>query len=59
MIRIILAAALLLGSAWPLQAHDDTTAHADEADVKLSTQQIDAGKFAVQEVRPGTIARRA
>jgi cobalt-zinc-cadmium efflux system membrane fusion protein len=58
MIRILLAAALLLGSAWPLQAHDDATAHADEAGVKLSPQQIDAGKFAVQEVRPGTIARR-
>lgn len=58
MIRMLLAAALLLGSAWPLQAHDDTMAHADEVAVKLSTQQIDAGKFAVQEVRPGTIARR-
>lgn len=58
MIRILVAAALLLGSASPLHAHDDTPAHQDEAAVKLSTQQIDAGKFAVQEVRPGTIARR-
>ena len=62
MIRTILAAALLLGTALPLRAHDEKPAaqpeHHDEAAVKLSAQQVAAGKFSVQDVRAGTIARR-
>ena len=78
MIRIILAAALLLGIMLPSQAHDEKPAektaakadtraeahpeakaeHHDEAFVKLSAQQVEAGKFAVEDVRAGAIARR-
>ena len=78
MIRIILAAALLLGTMLPSQAHDEKPAektaakadtkaeahpeakaeHHDEAFVKLSAQQVEAGKFAVEDVRAGAIARR-
>lgn len=63
MIRIILAAAMLLGTPLPLQAHDEKPAakpehhEHEEAAVKLSAQQVAAGKFAEQEVRAGTIAR--
>ena len=57
MIRIFLATALLLGSALPLRAAEQP-AHHDEAAVKLSAQQIEAGRFAVQEMRAGTVARR-
>lgn len=61
MIRIFLAAALLLGSALPLRAHDEKPAaqpeHHGEAAVKLSAQQVAAGKFAEQEVRAGMVAR--
>jgi cobalt-zinc-cadmium efflux system membrane fusion protein len=62
MIRIILAAALLLGASLPARAHDEKPAaqpgHHDEAEVRLSAQQIAAGKFAEQDVRAGAIARR-
>jgi cobalt-zinc-cadmium efflux system membrane fusion protein len=57
MIRIFLATALLLSSALPLRAAEQP-AHHDEAAVKLSAQQIEAGRFAVQEMRAGTVARR-
>ena len=54
MIRIwLLAAGLVLGAAFPIAAHDEKkTAHErhDEALVKLSDRQVEAGKFAVTEV---------
>lgn len=62
MIRIFLAAAFLLGTAPHLQALEGqpaaTPAHHDEAVVKLSARQIDAGHFAVQAVGAGTVERR-
>ncbi|MDB5620643.1 efflux RND transporter periplasmic adaptor subunit [Tardiphaga sp.] len=61
MIRIFLAAALLLGTMQPLLAHDDKPAtkagHPDEAAIKLSAQQVEAGRFAIADVHAGTIAR--
>jgi cobalt-zinc-cadmium efflux system membrane fusion protein len=62
MIRILwLAAAVVLGTA-PLRAHDDKpgakTEHHDEALVKLSTAQIEVGKFAVEDVRDGVLSKR-
>jgi membrane fusion protein, heavy metal efflux system len=62
MIRILGAAALLLGMVLPSHAHDETPdakpAHHDEVAVKLSAQQIEAGKFAVEDVRGGTLTRQ-
>jgi cobalt-zinc-cadmium efflux system membrane fusion protein len=62
MIRILWAAALLLGTSLPLQAHEEKPAapaeHHDEAIVKLTPQQVEAGRFAVEEVHGGAIARR-
>jgi cobalt-zinc-cadmium efflux system membrane fusion protein len=61
MIRILwLAAALALGAA-PLPACAGAAAtkqHHDEAAIKLSAQQVEAGGFAVSEVRAGTLDRR-
>ena len=62
MIRILIAAALWLGTALPLQAQAPSPAgqpapHA-QAIVKLSAQQIDAGKFAVEAVAAGALERR-
>ena len=62
MIRILIATALWLGTALPLQAQAPPPAgqpapHAP-AIVKLSAQQIDAGKFAVEAVAAGALERR-
>ena len=62
MIRIwLLAAGLVLGAAFPVAAHDEKkTAHErhDDALVKLSNRQVDAGKFGVTEVGGGTLSKR-
>ncbi|MET0721415.1 MAG: efflux RND transporter periplasmic adaptor subunit [Tardiphaga sp.] len=65
MIRILVAAALLLGTSTTSQAHDEKpparTEHEerhDEAVVRLSAQQIEAGKFGIEEVRGGVLGRR-
>ena len=62
MIRIwLLAAGLVLGAAFPVAAHDEKKeAHGrhDDALVKLSDRQVDAGKFAVTEVGGGTLSKR-
>jgi membrane fusion protein, heavy metal efflux system len=58
MIRIFgLLAALALGAA-PLHADETAKPHHDEAEIKLSAAQIEAGGFAVAEVRGGTLDRR-
>lgn len=61
MIRIFwLAAALALG-AGPLRAHDDkpqTQDHAGETAIKLATSQVEAGKFAIEDVGSGILSRR-
>ncbi|WP_295849929.1 efflux RND transporter periplasmic adaptor subunit [Tardiphaga sp.] len=62
MIRILIATALWLGTSLPLQAQAPSPAgqpapHA-QAIVKLSAQQIDAGKFAVEAVAAGALERR-
>jgi cobalt-zinc-cadmium efflux system membrane fusion protein len=51
----ILVAGLLLGAASSSMAQVE---HHDEASIKLSLQQIEAGAFAVQDVRSGEIGRR-
>ena len=62
MIRIwLLAAGLVLGAAFPVAAHDEKkSAHErhDDALVKLSDRQVDAGKFGVTEVGSGTLSKR-
>ncbi len=62
MIRILVAAALLLGTAVPSLAHDEKppakAEHHDDAVVKLSAQQIEAGRFGIEEVRDGTLGKR-
>jgi cobalt-zinc-cadmium efflux system membrane fusion protein len=62
MIRIwLLAAGLLLGAASTVAAHDEKKAgpeHRDDALVKLSERQVDAGRFAVTEVGGGTLSKR-
>jgi len=62
MIKIgLLTAVLLLAAPFPVNAHDEgpgtRAAHKDEA-IKLSERQIEAGNFAVLDVRPGVLARR-
>ena len=62
MIRIwLLTAALLLGAALPAAAHDEKPAaaeHHDEASIRLSERQVEAGKFAVVEVGGGVLSKR-
>jgi cobalt-zinc-cadmium efflux system membrane fusion protein len=62
MIRIwLLAAGLVLATAFPVAAHDEKkTAHEghDDARVKLTERQVEAGKFAVTEVGGGTLSKR-
>ena len=54
MIRIwLLAAGLVLGAAFPLAALDEKKAASevhDDASVKLTERQVEAGKFAVVDV---------
>jgi membrane fusion protein, heavy metal efflux system len=58
----LLAAGLLLGAASCAMAHDEKpiakTEHHDQAAVKLSAQQVEAGRFAVADVQGGTLGRR-
>jgi membrane fusion protein, heavy metal efflux system len=62
MIRIwLLAAGLVLGAAFPVAAHDEKTAAPeghDDALVKLTERQVDAGRFAVTEVQGGVLSKR-
>ena len=62
MIRIwLLAAGLVLGAAFNAAAHDEKKAASeghDDALVKLTERQIEAGKFAVTEVAGGTLSKR-
>jgi cobalt-zinc-cadmium efflux system membrane fusion protein len=62
MIRIwLLAAGLVLGAALPVAAHEEKKAapeRHDDALVKLSARQVDAGKFGVTEVGSGTLSKR-
>lgn len=62
MIRIwLLAAGLVLGAAFVVAAHDEKkAAHEghDDALVKLSDRQVEAGKFAVTEVGGGALGKR-
>lgn len=62
MIRIwLLAAGLMLGAAFPVAAHDEKKALAeghDDALVKLTDRQVDAGRFAVIEVGSGALGKR-
>ena len=61
MIRIwLLAAGLWLGAASAVAAHDEQKAapgHRDDAVLKLSDRQLDAGRFAVTEVGSGTLSK--
>ena len=63
MIRIwLLTAGLMLGAAFPVAAHDEKPAagaeqHEDAA-VKLSDRQVEAGKFSVAEVSAGALRKR-
>jgi cobalt-zinc-cadmium efflux system membrane fusion protein len=62
MFRIwLLAAGLVLGAAFPAVAHDEKKAGSeghDDALVKLSERQIEAGKFAVTEAQSGVLSKR-
>jgi cobalt-zinc-cadmium efflux system membrane fusion protein len=62
MIRIcLLAAGLVLGAVFPVSAHDEkSAAHEghDDASIKLTDRQVDAGKFAVTEVQGGVLGKR-
>src|SRR5438552_3733767 len=62
MFRIwLLAAGLVLGAAFPAIAHDEKTTGSeghDDALVKLTERQIEAGKFAVTEAQSGVLSRR-
>lgn len=63
MVRIWLLAALLaLDAAFPLAARGEKPGAGeekhDEATVKLSDRQVDAGKFAVSEVQGGMLRKR-
>src|SRR6266851_555483 len=63
MIRIwLLTAGLMLGAAFPVAAHDEKPAagaeqHEDAA-VKLSDRQVEAGKFSVAEVSASVLRKR-
>ncbi|WP_029583457.1 efflux RND transporter periplasmic adaptor subunit [Bradyrhizobium sp. URHD0069] len=63
MVRIwLLAAVLVLDAAFPLAARGEKPGageeHHDDATVKLSERQVDAGKFAVSEAQGGTLSKR-
>jgi cobalt-zinc-cadmium efflux system membrane fusion protein len=63
MIRIwLLTAGLMLGAAFPVAAHDEKPTagveHRDDAAVKLSDRQVEAGKFSVAEVSAGALRKR-
>ena len=63
MVRIwLLAALLVLDAAFPLAARGEKTGAGeekhDEATIKLSDRQVDAGKFAVSKVQGGMLSKR-
>jgi cobalt-zinc-cadmium efflux system membrane fusion protein len=59
MIRIwLLAAGLTLGAALPAVAHEEAPVATDDAKVKLSERQVEAGKFAVVGVGGGVLSKR-
>jgi cobalt-zinc-cadmium efflux system membrane fusion protein len=63
MVRIwLLAAALVLSAAFPLAARGEKPGAGeekrDEATIKLTERQVDAGKFAVSEVQGGMLSKR-
>jgi membrane fusion protein, heavy metal efflux system len=63
MVRIwLLAAALVLGAAFPLAARGEKPGageeHHGDATVKLSGRQVNAGNFAVTEVSGGVLSKR-
>jgi cobalt-zinc-cadmium efflux system membrane fusion protein len=63
MVRIwLLAAVLVFGAAFPLAAREEEPGAGeekhDQATVKLSEKQVDAGKFAVSEVQGGMLGKR-
>lgn len=62
MIRVwLLTAGLVLAAASPVMAHDEKKAapeRHDDAVVKLTDTQVDAGNFAVAEVRAGSLSKR-
>jgi membrane fusion protein, heavy metal efflux system len=62
MIRIWLLTGLMLGTAFPVAAHDEKPAigaeHRDDAAVRLSDRQVEAGKFSVAEVSAGVLRKR-
>jgi len=63
MVRIwLLAALLVLDAAFPLAARGEKPGAGeekhDEATIKLSDRQVDAGKFAVSEVQGGMLSKR-
>jgi cobalt-zinc-cadmium efflux system membrane fusion protein len=62
MIRIwLLAAGLVLGAVFAAAAHDEKKAASeghDDALVKLTERQVEAGKFAVTEVSGGVLSKR-
>jgi membrane fusion protein, heavy metal efflux system len=62
MVRMwLLAALLMLDAAFPLAARGEIPGAEekhDEATIKLSERQVDAGKFAVSEVQGGMLSKR-
>jgi cobalt-zinc-cadmium efflux system membrane fusion protein len=62
MIRTYLLAGLCMAAAFAVSLRADRAAadsgHHDNALIRLDDTQIDAGKFAVAEVGPGTLAKR-
>lgn len=62
MIRIwLLAAGLALSAVFPVSAHEEkpaTTEKHDDASVKLTERQVDAGKFAIVDVGGGMLSKR-
>jgi cobalt-zinc-cadmium efflux system membrane fusion protein len=62
MIRIwLLAAGIVLGAAFNALAHDEKKSASDgheDAFVKLSEKQVEAGRFAVTEVASGVLSKR-
>jgi cobalt-zinc-cadmium efflux system membrane fusion protein len=62
MIRIwLLTAGLVLGAALPVAAHDEKHPVAEnhnEASIKLTERQVEAGKFAVVDVGGGMLSKR-
>lgn len=54
---VSLALGLWLGALFSVAAVADEAAHRDEAELTLSAQQIEAGRFAIADVGGGTVSR--